>query len=84
MQWCSQPKNWGAKVYDFRRITLFCLEKRLSKYKILFSLAPPGYAYVRTPLALNITKISALQVRISEENTLNATTQQFITAKISG
>jgi len=29
-------------------------------------------------------KLSALQVRISEENTLNATTQQFITAKISG
>jgi len=27
-------------------------------------------------------KISALQVRISEENKLNATTQQFITAKI--
>jgi len=29
-------------------------------------------------------KVSALQVRISEENTLNATTKQFITAKISG
>ena len=29
-------------------------------------------------------KLSALQVRISEENTLNATKQQFITAKISG
>jgi len=29
-------------------------------------------------------KLSALQVRISEENELNATTQQFITAKISG
>jgi len=29
-------------------------------------------------------KISVLQVTISEENTLNATTQQFITAKISG
>jgi len=29
-------------------------------------------------------KLSALQVRISEENTLNATTQQFVTAKISG
>jgi len=29
-------------------------------------------------------KLSALQVRISEENTLNATTQQFITARISG
>jgi len=27
-------------------------------------------------------KLSALQVRISEENTLNATTQQFITAKM--
>jgi len=29
-------------------------------------------------------KLSALQVRISEENTLKATTQQFITVKISG
>jgi len=29
-------------------------------------------------------KLSAVQVRLSEENTLNATTQQFITAKISG
>ena len=29
-------------------------------------------------------KLSALQVRLSEENKLNATTQQFITAKISG
>jgi len=29
-------------------------------------------------------KLLALQVRISEENTLNATTQLFITAKISG
>ena len=35
-QWRSQPKNWGgkklgrAKMFDFRQITLFCLEKRLS------------------------------------------------------
>ena len=29
-------------------------------------------------------KLSALQVRLSEENKLNATTRQFITAKISG
>ena len=29
-------------------------------------------------------KLSALQVRLSEENRLNATTQQFITSKISG
>jgi len=40
-QWRSQPKNlegakkfWGAKVLDFRRITLFCLAKRLSKHKM--------------------------------------------------
>jgi len=34
-QWRSQPKNWGrGKMFDFRRITLFCLEKRLSKYKM--------------------------------------------------
>jgi len=29
-------------------------------------------------------KLSALQVRLSEENKLNATTQQFIIAKLSG
>jgi len=29
-------------------------------------------------------KLSALQVTISEENTLNATMQQFITAQMSG
>jgi len=29
-------------------------------------------------------ELLALQVRISEKNILNATTQQFITAKISG
>jgi len=31
-----------------------------------------------------VYKLSAFQVRLSEENKLNATTQQFITAKISG
>jgi len=38
------------------------------------------------PLAYALTeyKLSALQASISEENTINATTQQFITAKISG
>jgi len=29
-------------------------------------------------------KLLAVQVRLSEENKLNATTQQFITGKISG
>jgi len=62
VQWRSQPKNLvgakkigGAKMFDFRRITLFCLEKRLSKHKMtIFSknsegdVAPlphTGYAY---------------------------------------
>jgi len=40
-QWRNQPKNLGGakefgggKMFDFRRITLFCLEKRLSKHKM--------------------------------------------------
>jgi len=27
----ASPKIWGGKIFDFRRITLFCLKKRLSK-----------------------------------------------------
>ena len=31
----ASPKVWeGGKMFDFRRITLFCLEKRLSKHKM--------------------------------------------------
>jgi len=59
----SDPKNikmykqYSAvytKMFNFRRITLFCLEKRLSKHKmIIFSknlgrqgpFGTPGYAY---------------------------------------
>jgi len=39
-----------------------------------------------TPLAHALAeyKLSAIQASISEENTINATTQQFITAEISG
>ena len=33
-QWRSQPKNGGGKMFDFRRIALFCLEKRPSKPKM--------------------------------------------------
>ena len=52
-------KIGGSTIFDFRRITLFCLEKRLSKHKMtIFSknlgesmspLAPPGYAYDSAP-----------------------------------
>jgi len=49
-------KFWGGKMPDFRRITLFFMEKRLSKHKMtIFSKnlgghcpsAPPGYAYAK-------------------------------------
>jgi len=52
-QWCRQPRNL-CKMFDFRQITLFSLEKRLSKHKMTISyknflggmapFAPPGYA----------------------------------------
>jgi len=53
------PKKFcGAKMFDFRRITLFCLEKRLSKHKMtifsenLWGMAPlPPLA---TPMATTI------------------------------
>jgi len=47
-------KRWGSKMFDTRRITLFSLQKRLSKHKMtIFSknlgghgpFAPPDYAY---------------------------------------
>jgi len=31
--WGGAKKFFEAKVFDFRRITLFCFEKRLSKHK---------------------------------------------------
>jgi len=53
----ASPKVWGAKMFDFSLITLFCLEKHLSRHTMtMFSknlgggmtpLAPPGYAYGR-------------------------------------
>jgi len=50
----------GAKIFDFRRITLFCLEKRLSKHNEYFQniggpwplWSPPGYDYVYIPVLL--------------------------------
>jgi len=75
-QWHNQPKNlggakkiWGAKMLDFRRITLFCLEKRFSKHKITFFSKnwgghgpfPPGYAYGHTPISIIlVTKLTGI------------------------
>ena len=50
-QWRSQPKNlWGAKKFDCRRITLFCLEKRLSEHKMtIFSKKLGGHGPFAPP-----------------------------------
>ena len=56
---------WGAKILDFRRITLFCWEKRFSKHKMTIfskhlggngSFAPPCYAYGRCDIDLQWTQ----------------------------
>jgi len=47
----SQPKNFGGtKMYDFMPITLFCLEKRLSKHKM--TIFPKIFWGAMAPLAL--------------------------------
>jgi len=63
-------------MFDFRRITLFCLEQRLSKHKMtIFSknlgeamapLVPPGYAYASIACAFasfqhNMTRMDLVQ-----------------------
>jgi len=53
-EWPPQ-KFGGGKMHHFRRITLFCLEKRLSKHKItIFSKTFGGrgpFAPLATPMA---------------------------------
>jgi len=50
----GDQKFGGVKIFDFRRITLFCLEYHLSKHKMTICsenfgengpLGPPGHAY---------------------------------------
>jgi len=50
-------------MFDFRRITLFCLEKRLSKHKItIFSKIWGGMAPL-TPLAMPMFWISEITLQ---------------------
>jgi len=49
--WVEQKNCGGAKMFDLRWITLFCLEKRLSKHKItIFSKNLGGMAPLATPM----------------------------------
>jgi len=72
-------------------ICIWCALFVTSQFDIMFMFPNQGFGEVcwhNIHILLHALplfyKLSALQVRISEENTLNATTQQFITAKISG
>ena len=64
-------KVWGGKMFDFRRITLFCLEKRLLKHKMtMFSknlggawplLPPPA-----TPMVGPLWKQGTLHITVEK------------------
>jgi len=48
----ASPEIWGGKMFDFRRITLFRLEKRFSMHKItIFSKNFGGHGPFGRPLA---------------------------------
>jgi len=49
----ASPEIFGGKMFDFRPITLFCLEKRLSKHKMtIFSKPLGGHGPPATPMPL--------------------------------
>ena len=60
----ARPKIFGGgKMFDFRRITLFCLEKRLSKHKMtIFSKNLGGAWPLVSPLATPMP-VSGMKVR---------------------
>ena len=76
---------FGVRYFWRRNLTSYsCFQTNvLAKFVDIICL----FSYIHSPQFMchwTEYKLSALQVRISEENTLNDTTQQFITAKISG
>ena len=59
----ASPEIFWGKMSDFRRITLLCLEKRLSKHKMaIFSKHLGGHGPFRPPLATPMAK-SEVEVR---------------------
>jgi len=72
--WRSQPKILGREMFDFRRITLFCLEKRLSKHKMtIFSKIWGGMALL-APLT---TPMRCFSVCVSSVLPLRIVTKSF-------
>jgi len=82
----ASPEILGkGKMFGFRRITLFCLEKRFSKHKMtIFSknlggamapLAPTGYAYVCRPFSEKMVK-SFARLMENKKNDTNVPADQ--------
>jgi len=90
--------HWGGFIQWHMVVICVCCELFVtSQFDVIFMFPnqPFGkvcchnmlFFYIHSPYFVcqcTEYKLLALQVRISEENTLNATKQQFITAKISG
>ena len=70
---------WRHNLTSYSCFQTNVLAKFVDTIRIFFYIHSPYFMCHWTEY-----KLSALQVRISEENKLNATTQQFITAKIWG
>ena len=75
MQWRSQPRNCvGGEMFDFRLMTLFCLEKHLPKHKMTifsknfweaWSLGPPllrlcSHTFVRSMMTTKSSQLGFL------------------------
>jgi len=54
----ASPKVLGAKMFEFRRITLFCLEKCLSKHKT--TTCSRNFVGAMAPVALLWLRLCAL------------------------
>ena len=70
IQGVASPKIGASKMFDFRRITLFCWEKTPLKaqndyvsqnfWEAMAPFAPPGYAYVKIPIFHNFFRFKIL------------------------
>ena len=79
-QWRSQPKIWGGKIFDFKWLTLFCLEKRLWKHKMtIFSKNLAGaiapLAPLATPMCMSCYPLNFAAVRFVWLKKLQLTVQ---------
>jgi len=85
--------SWGGWFHSVayggqkkKKVCIWCVLLMTSQFDVIFMFANQCFGQVcwHNMHILLLFKLPALQVRIPEENTPNATTQQFKTAKISG